>query len=166
MTTLPYFAGKIRKKWVRVWGVLKAGRLTIYDCEPGGAVMPVEKAAIEMAEVRCSLATPQPHTRAPRAYLSLDCDSCPVLVFASVMMITMSCSLSSSSPPPFARSSTLCDAPFDPSTVEKAGAEAALMLEITKVSGETLQYQVDMQMSLNAWLKALQAASALTATPS
>ena len=52
------------------------------------------------------------------------------------------------------------------STVEKAGAEAALMLEITKVSGETLQYQVDMQMSLNAWLKALQAASALTATPS
>ena len=70
MTTLLYFAGKIRKKWVRVWGVLKAGRLTIYDCEPGGAVMPVAKAAIEMAEVRCALATPQPHTRARAARIS------------------------------------------------------------------------------------------------
>jgi hypothetical protein len=43
--------GKIRKKWVRVWGELKAGRLTIYDCEPGGAAMPAVKAAVEMAAV-------------------------------------------------------------------------------------------------------------------
>lgn len=45
--------GKLRKKWVRNWCELKAGRLTIYDCEPGGAVTPVEKDTIEMSSVMC-----------------------------------------------------------------------------------------------------------------